>query len=71
MIHRRILHLEAHWGYWPRISLHRCYRVGDVTPDGVLEACPTCSTVGFLSRSTTPREPTRARDDEPDKEDKP
>jgi hypothetical protein len=57
MIHRRILHLEAHWGYWPRISLHRCYRVGDVAPDGVLEACPTCGTVGFLARRTTPPQP--------------
>lgn len=49
MIHRYILHLEAHRRFWPRVSLRRAPRVGDVTPDGVLIGCPTCSTSGFLA----------------------
>lgn len=55
MIKRYILHIEFHWGYWPIISFRRTPRHGDRVMDGgemgTLEACQTCSTVGFLHRA--------------------
>lgn len=54
MIYRRILHLEFHWGYWPRVSFRRPLRPGDRLPEGVLIACETCSGMGLLSISDSP-----------------
>lgn len=42
MILRWVIHVEAHWGYRPIITIRRAPRTGDVTPWGVLVLCPTC-----------------------------
>lgn len=51
MIRRWILHVEAHRGYRPRISLRRAPRAGDRVVDGgepgILVRCQECGE-GFL-----------------------
>lgn len=52
MIARYLLHLEAHRGHRPRLSLRRAPRPGDRVVDGgipgTLAACEPCSGEGFL-----------------------
>lgn len=52
MIKRYILHIEFHWGYWPRISIKRVPRPGDWVFDGgewgQLVICRECSGDGLL-----------------------
>lgn len=52
MIARYVLHLEAHRGRLPRVSLRRAPRHGDRVVDGgipgTLVACEPCSAEGFL-----------------------
>lgn len=46
MIKRWILHVEFHWGYWPRISFRRVPKPGDRVLNGdemgTLKLCPEC-----------------------------
>lgn len=46
MIARFVLHLEAHRGYWPRVSFRRLPRAGDRVADGgepgILVRCRQC-----------------------------
>lgn len=57
MIARWVLHVEAHWGYRPHISIRRAPRSGDVVMNGgercVLERCQHCGE-GFLARQVNP-----------------
>jgi hypothetical protein len=52
VIARFVLHLEAHRGYWPRVSFRRAPRPGDRVVDGgepgILVACRECSGQGLL-----------------------
>ena len=51
MIVRYLLHVEAHWGYLPRVSVHRAPRSGDRVVNGgdpgTLVRCKHCGE-GFL-----------------------
>jgi hypothetical protein len=53
VIARWVLHLELHPGRWPRVSLRRGPRSGDIVWNGdvlsVLERCEQCGD-GFLAR---------------------
>jgi hypothetical protein len=62
VIVRYILHIEAHWGYRPRISLRRAPRSGDRVTDGgvpgTLRRCALCGE-GFLHEPDPIAIPTR------------
>lgn len=64
MIRRYLLHLEAHRGYRPRVSLRRAPRSGDRVVDGGLPGrltgCDGCSSVGLLFVPDQPPAPTPA-----------
>lgn len=58
MIFRRMLHIEWHRGYRPRVSLRRPAQPGDVVWNGdvlcVLDRCYPCGE-GLMARELSPR----------------
>jgi hypothetical protein len=52
MINRYVIHIGAHRGYWPRLSIRRAPRHGDRVIDGgepgTLVRCRDCDGTGFL-----------------------